>query len=312
MTETTITRCHSSQMQAVLATSLKSGQTAWNSLLMHPTDISKTTKLAINHFQQCRSWNGTQRGLVDSVFSRRCVLKISEVWHWDWIKQMLGNIIFHLLLFLVLYLCLIETLHPAPHYAAFIYSVDGSRAIQGLVQWGGIRGRGCWGRIGILTGSVWLWLCSKVVWRDGQREGEGRRGEGERHFLAKVGGLSRWGSLEMGPCWKDGKCPKPWFIAKASITLRVRMRVFTMTSSHQSPRLSWADRQGLRRSSVLISTARVMDRHGKGRGSSLNGRCHGGRCAHGKWMRGIFVQRQHERTVEPLQNTLATFSMFIL
>lgn len=175
------------------------------------------------------------------------------------------------------------------HYPAFIHPVDGSQTIQGLVQWEGIWGRGCWGRDGILTGSVWLWLCSRVVWRrDGQREGEGK-GEGERHFLVKVSGLSRWGSLEMGPCWKDGKCPKQWFIAKASITLRARVCVCLQWRHPIRPQAVTGWQAGAAEEQCFYFSRRSDGLPRRGWGCPLNGRCHAGRCAHGMWIWGCLL-----------------------
>lgn len=136
---------------------------------------------------------------------------------------------------------------------------------------------------------MWLWLCSRVVWRrDGQREGEGK-GEGERLFLVKVSGLSRWGSLEMGPCWKDGKCPKPWFIAKASITLRARVCVCLQWRHPISPQAVTGWQAGAVEEQCFYFSRRSDGLPRRGWGCPLNGRCHAGRCAHGMWIWGCLL-----------------------
>lgn len=81
------------------------------------------------------------------------------------------------------------------------------------------------------------------------------------HILVKVSGLSRWGSLETELCRKDGNA-RSHDSSQRHPSLCVCARVRVWVYNDVIPSVLWlsgADRQGLCRSNVFISTTTVME-----------------------------------------------------
>lgn len=104
----------------------------------------------------------------------------------------------------------------------------------------------------------------------------------------KVTGLSRWGSLETGPCRKDGNAPSHDSSQRhpsACACACVCMCVFANDVIPSVPRLSWADRHGAVKEQCFHFNGQ-NDGVRRGRSCSLNGRCRTVRCTQGKWISG--------------------------